>query len=265
MFEILNSFWGGMVTFAGGLITILTLVRLVSSKPRLIAYDIRSERMSNPNLPADFSVCFCHEGRSFPSIHKAELIIKNETGSPLTDESFLSQPVLKTGSVTVCTARRVHGIDDSRGKIELSGTGELWIGDLMVPIDSSITFEVISVDPIDQSFHCLHKDARCLRRNYASFARLKESLFIIPVASQFLAIVLLGAISAIGAESIVEAYGEAISGSLSYIGLSKSVSGLLLILHPAILSLLGLLLFRLVLRPSAAEVRFSDLKTGWTS
>jgi hypothetical protein len=102
MFEPLNSFWGGAVSLAGGLMVFFTLFKAISARPKRIAHDFRSELILAPKTPLGFEVCFQHDGKSYSTIHKTELLIKNETQSPLTDESFLTPPTLDIGSAELC-------------------------------------------------------------------------------------------------------------------------------------------------------------------
>jgi hypothetical protein len=96
MFEQLNTFWGGVVSLAGGLLVLFSFFRAAVSRPRLIAYDFRSSHVSLPKLPQGFEICFTYDGKTFPSTHKTELIIKNETDAPLVDSSFLNTPTIQT-------------------------------------------------------------------------------------------------------------------------------------------------------------------------
>lgn len=154
---------------------------MAASRARLIAYDLRSERIKVSKLPDGFEASFSIDGRSFSSIHLTELIVKNETSAPLTDDSFLSQPSVKPGDTIICVARKVSGIDDSRASIELDENGDLKISNIMIPIDSSATFEIISVSPIDQSFFCVHSSARAIQRDYGWPFRSKEFLLYGPI------------------------------------------------------------------------------------
>lgn len=262
MFDALNSFWGGMVTFAGGLITIFTLIKIVSTKPRLLAFDFRGQRFNAPKLPEDFTILYMHDGKNFKSLHRTEIIIKNETGLPITDDTFLSPPMIEIGETSVCAARQVSGIDDSRGAIKVGDQGKLILHGLMVPIDSSITFEIVSEDPINQTFQCIHRDARCIRRNYANFTRVKSSLIVAPIIAVVFTLVLTILLSVLGAGAVVEWYGRWMIDGIMFLGLPQDVAAIFFLLHLSLLSFLSLFTYRWFLSPSEAEVRFSDLKVG---
>lgn len=235
MFDALNTFWGGVVTLASGLIVLHTLFKVLTVQPRKVVYDFRSSKFSAPKLPADFEVFYSHHGQNFPSIHKTEIIIKNETDLPLTDTSFLSAPKLNLGSSTVCAARKIEGIDDSRAKILMEEGGELKLVDLMIPIDSSVTVEIISVTPVDQLFHCVHSNARTVQRNYGSYLRSRDFLISAPLLVFIFSLLLTAIVSRIHGGNVVISYLNSVKSGLNLIGIFAPFDTILTMLHSSLL------------------------------
>jgi hypothetical protein len=262
MFDQLNTFWGGVVSLAGGLLVLFSLFKAVVSRPRRIAYDFRSNHIALPILPNGFEISYNYDGQSFPSIHKTEVIIKNETEAPLIDGSFLSVPIIHAGESKICVARKIDGIDDSRAEIKITKGGEVQITDLMIPIDSSLTVEIVSVAPIDQVLRCVHKDAKTIKRNYGWWPRSKDFL----ISGPFLVIlptllVYFIASLAFGDESI-NGYFVFLIDSFGSLGIPKLISGLLAFFHVSLIVFISAYIFQLILRPTSAEKRFTKLKIG---
>ncbi len=260
MFETLNSFWGGAVSVAGGLIVFISLYKALSNRPKVIAYDFRSERISSPKLPRDFGVLFRYDGKEYETIHKTEIIIKNETGSPLTPEAFLSPPVVKVGSAEICAVRKILEIDDSRGVPVLKNPGEVSFSDLMIPIDSSATFEIISVAPIDQSFQGIHRDSKTIKRNYGWPPRSKHFLYGGPILASLFSLVAVLIVSLTFGVEYVVAYANTLNSTWESLGASKSTARALTTFHTAIATFALSALYWLQLRATHAEKRFTELK-----
>lgn len=260
MFDALNSFWGGAVSLAGGLIVFISLYKAIASRPRLIAYDFRSVRINPPKLPEDFEVSFKFEGNEYPTIHKTEIIIKNETTAPLTKESFISPPVIKAGPSQICVVRKVSGIDDSRGNALFTSSGEITFDDLMVPIDSSATFEIVSVSPIDQIFHCIHKDSKAVKRNYGWAPRAKLFPLGGAVLSLLPALLVMLFVTYVFGRDYVNSYATTINEGWKAIGAPEVVAPFLTFFHVSIAVFIVSLLYRWHLRATEAEQRFTELK-----
>jgi hypothetical protein len=152
MFEFLDTFWGGAVSFASGSLAIYGAVQAFSNKPKRLLYDFRSWSPSKVRVPEEFETRYRLAGNDFGSIHITECIIKNETGAPITDTSFLHLPKILLGNNnSICRVRRLLGLEDSRANFRSKDdSSEIEIYDIMIPIESTLTIEIVSVEPIEK-------------------------------------------------------------------------------------------------------------------
>lgn len=261
MFEFLNSFWGGAVSLASGLVVIAAAGRLFTFRPKLVLYDFRSYQAKQRNVPSEVSVAYEFEQIRVASLHITELIIKNESGSPISDSSFLTIPSLgiEEGN-TIVFSRQIKGIDESFGEISRAESGEkLNLTDLTVPIDSSITFEFATEKPIDHRLICVHKDVKVKRRNYGVIRRSVFMYYIFPLIFFFgsFATSVALEITSGSAEFSILSFSREI---LSPIGMNPFIESLAAVFSIILFSLAIVFLYRLYLNASAAERRFTESK-----
>lgn len=257
MFEFINTFWGGAVSVASGLLVLYSAIQLFSQRPKRLIYDFRSSNFSKPKLPSDFEVAFHLGDKTFENIYLTELILKNETGAPLTDESLLHSPKLSLGKENVlCRVIKVESIDDSRASVRFVEKDlTLEILDLMIPIDSSATIEIITERPIDQKIITVHKLAKLERRNYGAVRRSIHFYFLVPFGL-FLLSIALG--FAILKWNFPNPYKPLYDFNKQWI--SEEWAALLIVAQVLFASLVGVFAYRWFLRASKAEIRFTELK-----
>lgn len=257
MFEFLNSFWGGAVSVASGLLVLYSAVQLLSQRPKRLIFDFRSSNISKPNLPNDFEVKFQLGDKSFARIHLTEVILKNETGAPLTDDSFLHLPRIPIGKENaLCRAIKIDSIDDSRASMRFNEK-ELTVDlfDLMIPIDSSATIELITAQPIDQKIMSVHKSAKLERRNYGTIRRSVHFYFFVPFG---LFIVSLALGYAITKWNFPNPYKPLYDFNKEF--LSEGWAALLIPPQLLLVSLIGVFAYRWSQQATRAEMRFTELK-----
>jgi hypothetical protein len=261
MFEALNSFWGGAVSLASGLLVLAAAGRLFSVRPKLIAYDFRSYQVKKVNVPDGVKVEYEFRDVRVPSMHITEVIIKNESGSPVSDSSFLTSPSIQIDTENVLAfARQVTGIDESFGELSLNAAdGKLRLTNLTIPIDSSVTFEVATEKPIDQSLSCVHKDVKVNRRNYGLLRRSVIMYFFAPVAFWFIGFIFAGLLEITSGTvgfSIISFTRE----MLSPLKLNAVVEALASLILYVLFALAIVFIYRVYLGASTAERRFTEKK-----
>lgn len=260
MFDALNTFWGGVVSLSGSLLTIYALWNVISSRQKLIAYDFRSQHKDKMRLPKGFDINITLGKKSFSSLYVVELIIKNESEAPLTDDSFVSAPEMNLKQGVIVDARKIQDIDDSRGSIGLNEEkgNALIISDLMVPIDSSITFEIFSDAPIDQEILLVHKNVRVKRRKYRSMKRHTAFYFFGPLITCVTLIfgsLLIKIFTGFDAAAGYSTFVKSITADLN---LHVLFVPLLYLLFLPTLLVGAIFIYRWSLRATAAEKRFTE-------
>jgi hypothetical protein len=257
MFEFINTFWGGAVSVASGLLVLYSASQLLSQKPKRLIFDFRSSNIPKPKVPSDFEIAFHLGSKSFSNIYLTELILKNETGAPLTDESFLHLPKVLLGKENVlCRTAKVESIDDSRASVRFVEKDlALELFDLMIPIDSSATIEIVTEQPIDQKITSVHRFAKFEHRDYGTVRRSLAFYYFLPF-SLFLLSLALG--YAITTWNFPNPYKPLYDFNKEWI--SAEWAGLLILPQLLIASLLGVFAYRWTLGASNAERRFAELK-----
>jgi hypothetical protein len=154
----------------------------------------------------------------------------------------------------------VNGIDDSRATVKIAKGGELQIADLMIPIESSVTIEVISVTPVDQKLYCVHAEFKTVRRNYGWWPRSREFLISGPIFVMLPTLLLYSIARLIFGKEHADVYFISISDGLRSLGFPELLSGIIAGFHVSLIVFVVAYLYQFRLRASAAEKRFTKLK-----
>ena len=169
MFDILSGWWGGAISTIAGTLTIYAAVQIIQSRYLKIYYDLFTSSPAVPTLPKNVTYTYKHNEREFDLLFETNFIIKNKTGSALSDDDFITTPRVRIpvdSEVLECVIFRYDG--NSFSTPEINGLEKLVIlKNIVIPIDGCLSGYIISTAPL-KYFSCVHKTKAFVKCDYQS-------------------------------------------------------------------------------------------------
>jgi hypothetical protein len=171
MFELLNSWFGGVVSAISGIIVIWSFISLIAKQSHKINYDYFTSELTVNKIPKEVSLQFKVNGKTEERIYHTKLLIVNRTDRAISNDSFVSPPEIcfpdKTKLLHFRTNKQSEGTLHFREKDE--GALSFMMEGLVIPIGGSVFFELLTDAPFTGGVKLQHKDKVTKKRDYSDF------------------------------------------------------------------------------------------------
>lgn len=182
MFEVLNSFFGGVVASAAGGLTLWAVWQAASKHKRKIYFDIFSASPIVSNIPEEFSLSFARGDKNFDRVFSTYIVIKNETEEAIDSGNILQEFGIRTsGEFDLISQSVIETGESSTGRISHNRRDSLLnLEDVLIPVDGALLLKVVSNAPVFDNLLGVHKNHRIERRDYRAirFQWLPLTIFI---------------------------------------------------------------------------------------
>lgn len=171
MYEILQSFWGGVLATISASLLIWSAWQAAKTHKRKIYFDIFSSFPILANIPEEVHVNFVHGGEAFDRVVSSYIIIKNETEAAISSDSILQEFAIQAPvKFELISQSIVETGESSGGQVVLNKKdNKLTLEDVIIPIEGALLIKVVSNFPISNTLLGVHKSHSIVRRDYRAF------------------------------------------------------------------------------------------------